>query len=581
MCLIVPQAAASVTASVLGDEPLALPPPLPTLPRPLPFPTRPQQQAEQPQSEPLQPRHSVESRTRPKYDLTDAWQPTFIDPSRLTTGISQCSSCADLFDILATHQGRLNAVHVATAFHRAAALTRRPRGVRAQETRILHSQLLPLLLQELDSVKATMQPRAIASTLHALGVLDIRERDVFAELAAQAEGRMADFTPQGLGNMLWAFARTGLQPSARWMAIFVGVCHAKLAAFSAQDLSMVVWSFSKLKYRLGDNKKQDFITALERLLPRANAQAMSMALYAMVYQGAHPGEAWLDTFCSRMLAQPGGLAAFPPQALTTILWSLSRLRHPLPPALCQALTTHLVDSRLHGHQPIDVATLLYALGHMRAVVSEPLYRVMYKKLNSVMYAMQPSQLANAGLALVSVKVGSQTEVGSVAAVTGAGLGTAPGTAHAAHGEASAHTTPMQQPATAAATAHHPHAHTHTHQKTHHPKLSTRFLSQYISVTYAKLPAFNSRDLSMLTQALARMRCQLPDSYLSALQRRIEQLGATFQPTDISLTLWALQRLGAAPTASLMVEFFVATDKRLSSFRPQELSLMIWSLAQVR
>jgi len=60
-----------------------------------------------------------------------------------------------------------------------------------------------------------------------------------------------------------------------------------------------------------------------------------------------------------------------------------------------------------------------------------------------------------------------------------------------------------------------------------------------------------------------------------------QVGAEFAPQEVANTLWALARIGAKPSAPVMAEFFIATDRRLSSFKPHELSSMAWALAKVR
>ncbi|GFH12317.1 uncharacterized protein HaLaN_07974 [Haematococcus lacustris] len=81
--------------------------------------------------------------------------------------------------------------------------------------------------------------------------------------------------------------------------------------------------------------------------------------------------------------------------------------------------------------------------------------------------------------------------------------------------------------------------------------------------------------------MATLRFQLPATFLQSMQWRIEQVGSEFMPQEVSCTMWALARLGASPSAGLLVEFFAATDRRLSSFKPQELSNMIWALAKVQ
>ncbi len=577
------------------------------------------------------------------YDLRDVWRPpSYSDASKLTVALTGCTTCGELLAIVQAHQGGgLNAIHLSAALNRTARLCRQPGGgaLRPADARLVGAQLVPLLCAELRAARAQLQlhPRAVASAMHALGALDVRDRELFSELAALAEPHLGDLTCQGLSNTVWALVRSGVvQPPARWMARFVVCCSAKLHLFGAQDLAMVMWALAKLKYRLAAPKQQEFLEAARRLMrPDTPPQALSMMAYSAVTMGLDPGREWVEALYRAMLGVPGGssggdaaaaaaaeggeaqqqqqqrrqqrhggggakgLARFCPHSLSTTLWSISRLvqqqqqqhSHPpqqhqqhhhaapatasapagaepvaaaaaaaaaqgqltyaaggsLPSELVDALNApHALARRVGRLNAMDFATLTGALARLGVRVRPPLAHALLGHLEACVFDLPPSHLANIGLAL--------------AQITGAG---------GVNGAASGGGHPQLR-----------RAGQQRQQREQQPRLPVRLVVKYATATYTKLSAFNPRDLSVLVQALARLGCQLPGSYLAALQRRVQQLGSDFSPQDIALTVWALQRLGASPTQGLMLEFFAATDRRLSSFKPQELSMMIWALAQV-
>jgi hypothetical protein len=120
-----------------------------------------------------------------------------MDQSVLTATIKACTSVSRLLELLQTNQAQLNAIHLAAAFNQAVRLQRSPK-LRASDSRLLSSQLLPLLVSELRNRMALLKARAIATVLHALGSLDVRDRELLGELAGLAERRMgeAEFTSQ-------------------------------------------------------------------------------------------------------------------------------------------------------------------------------------------------------------------------------------------------------------------------------------------------------------------------------------------------------------------------------------------------
>lgn len=340
--------------------------------------------------------------------------------------------------------------------------------LRPYDARIISSQILPLLVGLLRSMLATLQPRAIATITYSLASLDVRDKELLAELAGRAEGKLSEFTSQGLSNMLWAFARSELQPPARWMEAYLGVCHAKLGTFSAQELATLMWSLSKLKYKVSEDKLADFLSAAHTHMPKAQPQSLAMFAYSLGAMEQRPGEGWLDALVTAMLRSPG-LARFTPQGLSQTLWALSRLDYQPSPVLAQAVCRHLssllsTPKGRASYKGIDLATTMYSMARMRMHVPGVLYSRLLECLRQRMLSLDPTHVANSCWALACFQAQN----------------------------------PIRYP-------------------------NHEFWLAVFSAVHVRLERFNPHDLAMLAWALARLDVPLPEPFLMSFQRRVEQV----------------------------------------------------------
>ncbi|KAJ9519615.1 hypothetical protein QJQ45_013371 [Haematococcus lacustris] len=449
------------------------------------------------------------------------WEPPRSDPQLLTSFIRRASSPAQLLEIVTQHQGSVNAIHIAAAFNRTVYLYRRP-SLLASDARIINNQLLPVLIKELRVCKSMLQARGIATVLHAMGSLDVRERELLQDLAAAAEPQLGQFTTQGLANMLWALARCGFQAPARWMDVCVGSCQAKLVQFSPQELSITLWSLSRLKCKLSADTHSNFLRWALSILYQFEPHSLVLLAYSLGSMEQRPSPEWVTAFVKALL-HPPGLARFTPQGQCQVLWALGRMGYTPTPIFANTVNSFMLEpSLLPAYKPIDLSTLVYALVQLSLPISDALYKAIMSKWQVCLSSLSSMQLANSVWAFAHLQLGL----------------------------------PQRQ-------------------------LSTPAIAKCLTACYISMDRFNHRDLAMLAWGMATLRFQLPATFLQSMQWRMEQVGSEFMPQEVSCTMWALARLGASPSAGLLVEFFAATDRRLSSFKPQELSNMIWALAKVQ
>jgi hypothetical protein len=93
-------------------------------------------------------------------------------------------------------------------------------------------------------------------------------------VSLQAEGRVHEFTPQEVANLLWAYAKLQYKPPhmllvALWEGVGGGSSSSsggsdastRLSAFKPQELSMLVWALASLKVAPGKAWWEQFLQA--------------------------------------------------------------------------------------------------------------------------------------------------------------------------------------------------------------------------------------------------------------------------------------------------------------------------------
>ena len=138
----------------------------------------------------------------------------------------------------------VDAVNVATAFHRAAKLGSQARR-RPQEADLGHA--IALIETKLDE----FEPRHIANTLWSYATLGLApSASVLGALSTAVERLAGAFNAQDVANTLWAYATLGLAPSASVLEALSTAVERLAGAFNAQDVANTLWAFAVLHIEL-------------------------------------------------------------------------------------------------------------------------------------------------------------------------------------------------------------------------------------------------------------------------------------------------------------------------------------------
>jgi hypothetical protein len=386
-------------------------------------------------------------------------------------------------------------------------------------------RLLPMLVARAKEQMGRLEARSLSTLSHCIGTFEYKDKDLMADIAKASEDHMPEFTPQGLSNLLWGYAKVDLQPSQRWMESYLGTCQSQLTDFKPQEISLVLWSLAHLKYRLAPAKMQDILQHTLSNIASYNSHSISTVLWSLGAADHKPDDQFIQVI-AREIIQPEKLPTFTHQGLSQSLWALSRLKFKPDDHFKNTVVTHIrilyeAKSDRSKEWPqrmfnaIDLATFAYAYASLKFPNDDKdLMQLMYRATFNSMYYLKGNHIAQVLWSFAKLS---------------------------------------QVP-------------------------SKGWLDQAFTSIYRHVRTLNARDLSMIAWSLAKMGVFPPKQFMAPFLDRIEVLAGEFEPRQISNTLWALACFNIRPSSLLLAQFFQATDQRLSSYKSSELCQMIWALA---
>jgi len=324
--------------------------------------------------------------SRSKIELQD-WSAPNIDAKAWTSVISGCKSPSELQRCLNGLQN-WNKYHLTAAFSKLASFSR---GPDAHGAKVASARLLPTLISRARENLPRLPARSLASVAHCVGTFEHKDKELMAELAKLSEEHFADFTSQGLSNLIWSFARLEVQPSQRWMDGFLRCCQARLSEFKPQETSIVLWSLARLKFRLTAGKLGDFLKHVSENLPGYSSHSISNVLWSMGTAEHRPDDDWLDAV-SREMVVSAKLHSFTPQGLSQALWALSIFRYQ-PDSSFKRKVAARITQLLPSCNAIDIATFVYAYAALRMPPDQRVLERLQSSALDRMPSLLPSHLA--------------------------------------------------------------------------------------------------------------------------------------------------------------------------------------------
>jgi hypothetical protein len=171
-----------------------------------------------------------------------------------------------------------------------------------------------------------------------------------------SQGKLSEFTSQGLANTLYAYAQLNLQPESPWMKVFWKASQTQLSQFKPQEFSNSLYACSHLQIQPEAGWMKAFWNASQGKLLKFNPQDFANTLYACGKLNLQPEDGWMKEFWS---ASQGKLSQFTPQGLANTLYACAQLNLQPEGGWMRAFWEKS-QGKLSQFNPQDFANTLYA-----------------------------------------------------------------------------------------------------------------------------------------------------------------------------------------------------------------------------
>eukprot|EP00984_Skeletonema_dohrnii_P018054 scaffold8343_cov94-Skeletonema_dohrnii-CCMP3373.AAC.2 len=168
--------------------------------------------------------------------------------------------------------------------------------------------------------------------------------DLFQRIATQAARRRVEFTPQGISNMMWAYATVDKPHALLFEAMGDQiVAREHLGEFKPQELSNTVWAYAKagISHPKLFEKVANHVARID-VLYGFKPQALSNIAWAYAKAGVC-NSSLFEKVANNIVGQDN-LDAFIPQHLSNTVWAYAKagFNHP---ELFEKVADHIVESK--------------------------------------------------------------------------------------------------------------------------------------------------------------------------------------------------------------------------------------------
>jgi hypothetical protein len=256
--------------------------------------------------------------------------------------------------------GLLNAMHVASCYHRLGIMCR-------ADAAVVGTAAAQQLLQHLDqlvlSVRQQLGARRLANIIWSCA---------YTQHAAPAAQLLADFmqpetlsaaNSQEVANVLWALATLEQQMPPQQLHQLVDAFVSQAAKAVPQEISNTVWALGKLGHQLPPQQLTVLLTAFtaEGMLGRAKAQDIANLLLGTAYMGQQLPTAQLQPLLAELSAKAAHAG---PQAIANTLWAVSEMGEAVHAGQLEQLLAAF-EQQLHRVTPQETSTTLLACARFR------------------------------------------------------------------------------------------------------------------------------------------------------------------------------------------------------------------------
>mmetsp|Transcript_53512 Transcript_53512/g.88900 ORF Transcript_53512/g.88900 Transcript_53512/m.88900 type:complete len:944 (-) Transcript_53512:918-3749(-) len=199
----------------------------------------------------------------------------------------------------------------------------------------------------------------ISKLLWALATAGVYQQDVFLVLRQRISGKLSKVSAQSLANLAWAHATASIE-DLTFMNALADEARLRIGEFTEQGISMLAWSYGKLGVR---NKELfdaivQYCMSSPTVLAEFNPQGLCNTLSAFVKAGVDPGP-FTRAICDAALTK---LDSFPPVAISSLLWTLARLKDKNYDFIQAVVDCAVASNNWKKWKPQELCSFVWALG---------------------------------------------------------------------------------------------------------------------------------------------------------------------------------------------------------------------------
>lgn len=350
---------------------------------------------------------------------------------------------------------------------------------------------------------------------------DLHEQKV-RQLLQQALQLASVRNVRAASTILWALAKLPARIAQQHGLLAVAIAQAfvqQVRYANAQDVSMTMWALAALEQKPPAQWLNATLNRMHALLPQAAPQALSNCVWALARLGLPvPGGSWMDDFARHSLAC---MPEFSSQGLSNLAWALATLGHALPADWLAAFHAAVL-AKLPVFNPQALATTLRALVCLsrRCLLPPPPFLVsaLVAELQRQLRWCEPVDIANSVWALAALQ---------------------------------------QRPA-------------------------KEQVAALLAAAQPMLPRCSLEQLSCLLWGLARLGETPNRAWLAEYALAVEaHLSRPCEPRTASSLLHSLAHMGLRPPSRMQAALLDSLSGRLGSLEPQTVSCTLWALAKMQ
>jgi hypothetical protein len=176
-----------------------------------------------------------------------------LQPRQLTYEITRSNSSEQLLILWAEHQGDFNTLHISAFWNRLGKLVRYSR---AEQTWVRsNGKAMAPVREHTLRMLPELGPRSLSNTAHGLASARMWSRPpwsaVWETMAVCASNQSAQYQPQNLANLAWAYATVG-HPAPHLFRMIERESKGRVGEFAAQGLTNLVWAFASVGHAAPD-----------------------------------------------------------------------------------------------------------------------------------------------------------------------------------------------------------------------------------------------------------------------------------------------------------------------------------------